>query len=890
MFTFIFLYLYIFSFIINKHTNLYFKNNTIHIINISFLYSDEQKSLIQLEDHYREMFATDPHNHELSNKYLLLHKVFDHYDEYIRVPESSEEMKQPHILDKVINDNGKIKNGSNTIVTRDVFFRNWNDYTQGIFNGLDWSNIFCAGGCILGNLASHNFDKRGKDIDLFIYGVHSDDEANSVLKRIYDCVLKNTKEKGKGVHIIRTVNAVTIICSYPFRPVQIILRQYKTPAEVLLGFDIDSCTVGYDGTTNELYAMERFKRSMTKGYNLVNQSRRSTTYEQRLFKYSLRGFSVIIPGLRVDKIRKDLFDRNETLKSMRGLKKLLYYDHLSKTKKRNYLFNQESSIVKESDYSGDLDIPFGPNYDHERILKLLNYKDRKRFFAIIMNNKKARAKGEQPSTKPSRLIENILFDDSGKPIQQLTWIKETPAYQDLDNNHRRLMVGSFHLPPLDEKWDQGVYIDDNDDNNISNGGGSSSISKISTPSTTTEFKDTSSIISKFKSHLYSKSPQKASSTTTTTTSTSTGVSFQPDRFSPLSSSPKTSTSPSFGTSTLKSPSVIDKSKGKDFKKAKPKTFGGYIPSSSGPVSSQQSSLFGFNQSTTTTTPPLYNNNVGFGSDIGVSGKSVGSNKSSIQDTQQKTTFGGYIPSSSSSGPVSSQQSSLFNNVQPPTTSFDTSTPIVPSGYDLTTTSVHTPQSTSDKSSTPMSSKYGPQPGKIPPSFYYDTAPPSYYQDDNIQKSIQPPDYYQLDSSSIKQQQMQQSLLPSVSYHDTQHHSSLSSTSTSSDYTSTKPKPSSINIKEKPIVYKQIEQRDQINDQNDVYSNTQRSPTTKLLLLVDLCFKTGKITQEQKGRIKDLIIMDHPKLLNALDVFIIQHDVDDFVDTALRIVKASSNQQ
>lgn len=408
--------------------------------------TEEQRSLIEKEDKYRAMFAMDKTNPELQDKFLLLHKVFDHRNDYQAVEESSEEKNQPHILE--IN---RCQTKGYTVVNRESFFNNWNEYTNGIFDGLDWSNIFCAGGCILGNIATDNNGYRGKDIDLFIYGVQSDDEANRILKRIHDCVNKNTKG---NFTTKQTMNAITIITPYPFRPVQIILRQYQTPAEVLLGFDIDSCTVGYDG--NDVYAMDRFKRSMTKFYNLVNLYRRSTIYESRLFKYSLRGFAVIVPYLRMNDVRKDLFN-NQTAKTMTGLGKLLYYNHTLKSNKdRRITSNPES--IKESDYAGELDIPYGSNYTVERIERILNSKDRKRFFSIVMNNKKLREKGMQPSLKPTRLIENITFDNE-KPVQHITWIKDMPAYQDLDNNHRRLIVGSFNLPPLNEKWDEGVYED-----------------------------------------------------------------------------------------------------------------------------------------------------------------------------------------------------------------------------------------------------------------------------------------------------------------------------------------------------------------------------------------------------------------------------------------------
>ena len=53
-----------------------------------------------------------------------------------------------------------------------------------------------------------------------------------------------------------------------------------------MGFDIDSCTVGYDG--EKVWALPRAHRALTKRYNLVDLTRRSLTYEIRLFKYSKR--------------------------------------------------------------------------------------------------------------------------------------------------------------------------------------------------------------------------------------------------------------------------------------------------------------------------------------------------------------------------------------------------------------------------------------------------------------------------------------------------------------------------------------------------------------------------------------------------------------------------
>ena len=78
---------------------------------------------------------------------------------------------------------------------------------------------------------------KDSDIDMFIYGLNQE-EANKKLKEIYFIVQSNTQASSE---IMRTKNAITILGQYPFRHVQIILRLYKSPAEILMGFDIDSC-------------------------------------------------------------------------------------------------------------------------------------------------------------------------------------------------------------------------------------------------------------------------------------------------------------------------------------------------------------------------------------------------------------------------------------------------------------------------------------------------------------------------------------------------------------------------------------------------------------------------------------------------------------------------
>jgi len=208
----------------------------------------------------------------------------------------------------------------------------------------------------------------------------NEQQANEKLLELYNTVSSNIGTRPK---VLRSLRAITILCPYPYRHVQIILRLYRSPSEILLGFDIDCCCVGYDG--KDLWCMERFRRAITKRYNLANKSRRSYTYEQRLFKYSKRGFAVAIPDLDKNNLNVQIFQYNRYSKA-NGLKKLLLFDFrecqkISKgffpkrVERRYQKLDQEGS-----DYS-DVTVPWGPKFDQvEQIVNQVKNKDKVAFF------------------------------------------------------------------------------------------------------------------------------------------------------------------------------------------------------------------------------------------------------------------------------------------------------------------------------------------------------------------------------------------------------------------------------------------------------------------------------------------------------------------------------
>ena len=123
---------------------------------------------------------------------------------------------------------------------------------------------------------------KDSDIDIFLYGL-TEQQAEEKLTYLFTLFKKNlnshtarTYQNGisDDIMIVRTQHAVTFYFSYPIRPVQIILRIYKSITEILCGFDIDSVTVAFDG--NQVFALPRFKRAIKYRMNLVDPDRQST--------------------------------------------------------------------------------------------------------------------------------------------------------------------------------------------------------------------------------------------------------------------------------------------------------------------------------------------------------------------------------------------------------------------------------------------------------------------------------------------------------------------------------------------------------------------------------------------------------------------------------------
>jgi hypothetical protein len=225
-----------------------------------------------------------------------------------------------------------------------------------------WHNLLLAGGFITNSIIYYD---SPTDLDFFIYGL-SEADANNKL----DSLIAALNQILQHIWITRSKNSVTITGQLrndePFHNVKIqfILRLYRTPAEILHGFDIDCCGAGYDGTN--VWLTERAVGALKDMVNIVDFDRMSPSYEARLAKYMARGFSVYVPELNLERI--NIVPIDEPWK-LTGLSKLIYYHY--KTISENPNLREVKNFIDPSDY--EVSTLYGrakqdPNVENKNIL------------------------------------------------------------------------------------------------------------------------------------------------------------------------------------------------------------------------------------------------------------------------------------------------------------------------------------------------------------------------------------------------------------------------------------------------------------------------------------------------------------------------------------------
>ncbi|KAJ5979696.1 hypothetical protein N7481_006994 [Penicillium waksmanii] len=292
----------------------------------------------------RKIYAQDPAHTLLKNNHANIVPLYDvmtgSTDIRVRARNLSSETpehKQKYILP--LSTDKRRADGSPAVVpTLEEFQNNFALFTEGALGELDWSNVIAAGSAVVTSLLpvpeQYRNSKRGlrqyyhdefapaSDVDLFLYGL-TEEQAIEKIKHIEDKIRNTILYE---TTTIRTKNTITIASQYPNRHVQIVLRIYRSVAEILTGFDVDCSCAAYDG--QQVYASPRAIAAYITQTNQVDLTRRSPSYENRLSKYSHRGFEVFWAQLDRSKVDPTIFERS--FMRTEGLARLLVLEKLPK--------------------------------------------------------------------------------------------------------------------------------------------------------------------------------------------------------------------------------------------------------------------------------------------------------------------------------------------------------------------------------------------------------------------------------------------------------------------------------------------------------------------------------------------------------------------------------
>ncbi|KAF5369314.1 hypothetical protein D9758_002726 [Tetrapyrgos nigripes] len=467
------------------------------------------------EAELRRLWATDKLNARLQNPYVGLVDVFDAPVD-IRttrariVPEknsndvSSGDEDSKYVMP--LADAERRKEGEPCMVTDlEEFKKNWSVFSEGSLSQLmDWNNVIAAGGSVLACLTPlpdeakvskramrkyyHSTAYPTSDVDLFLYGMNPE-EAEKKIVTIYEAVRDSVPW---DVTCVRTKHTVSIYSQYPYRSVQIVLRLYSSPAEILAGFDIDAPCLMFDGS--RVLANPRAIVALMRQCNTTDMTRRSPSYEVRLAKYAARGFEVYVSTLDRTKVDPTIYERS--INRIYGLARLLVLEKLKDGDSRVRFLearrnlrgrpNASSRYYRrkkkyKGDLKGDMDIgglemndydvvslhiPYGPGWDARRIEKLV-YQTDLGINSIFNPKNKGRRLHRHPAffgtvqecmddccehcPQPIDADERKLQEEEDKQYirGRISFVEEDPG--------RQSMSGSFN-PIDDQEWSEQVYV------------------------------------------------------------------------------------------------------------------------------------------------------------------------------------------------------------------------------------------------------------------------------------------------------------------------------------------------------------------------------------------------------------------------------------------------
>ena len=187
-----------------------------------------------------------------------------------------------------------------SVVEKDVFKNNFNEFTHGLFESMQWGNLIVIGGSVVSSALGSIVGFENSDVDCYIYGILDKNEFIQKIQQIKRCLCKQASTMGVSSSVaIRTPCTITISFGYPYRSIQIITSPWQSPEHILSTCDIEPTSLGWTGSKLLSTPRARFglnHRCLIPNNRSVN-IRGGREYPTRLAKYAKRGFSVVDPLL-----------------------------------------------------------------------------------------------------------------------------------------------------------------------------------------------------------------------------------------------------------------------------------------------------------------------------------------------------------------------------------------------------------------------------------------------------------------------------------------------------------------------------------------------------------------------------------------------------------------
>ena len=216
--------------------------------------------------------------------------------------------------------------------------------THDLLTYVSWNNLVVAGGALV-NIITKS-DAKLNDVDLFVYGLNKKDTTEKI-----DQVISHIKQKAADMNYeTRAYMNKNVINLYVFDTkkllqIQIILRLYDSLTKILMGFDVDCCAVAFNGSN--ILTTVRGEYALKHRVNVANLQRRSPSYENRLIKYSFRGFDVVTDFPYEKQYNKLFFMAPENV----GFTRLLEQELINNGQLKNISFGNTLRFRKTASYT-----------------------------------------------------------------------------------------------------------------------------------------------------------------------------------------------------------------------------------------------------------------------------------------------------------------------------------------------------------------------------------------------------------------------------------------------------------------------------------------------------------------------------------------------------------